>query len=156
MLPWTWTYKYLFKYLFSVILDIYPEVELLNHQFSSVQFSPVTQSRLTLCNPMDCSTPGFPVLHQLPELAQTHIPEVGMPSNHLILCCPLLLLLSIFPSIRVFSDKSVLHIRWPKYWSFNFNISPSMNIQDWFLLQLTGLISLQYRELSRVFSNTTV
>ena len=97
---------------------------------SSVQFSSVTQSRLTLCDPMDCSMPGFPALHQLPELAQAHILQVGMPSNHLILCCPLLLLLSIFPSIRVFSSKSVLHIRWPKFWSFSFNISPSMNIQD--------------------------
>ena len=123
---------------------------------SSVQFSSVTQSRLTLCDPMNCSMPGFPVLHQLPELAQTHIPQVRMLSNHLILCCPLLLLLSIFPSIRVFSNKSVLHTRWPKYWSFSFNISPLMNIQDWSLLWLTSLISLQSKELSRVFSNTAV
>ena len=124
--------------------------------FRSVQFNSVTQSRLTLCDPMNCSMPGFPVLHQLPELAQTHIPQVRMLSNHLILCCPLLLLLSIFPSIRVFSNKSVLHTRWPKYWSFSFNISPLMNIQDWSLLRLTSLISLQSKELSRVFSYTTV
>ena len=68
--------------------------------------------------------PGLPVLHQLTELAQTHVHEVVMPSNHLILCCPLLLPPSIFPSIRVFSNKSVLCIRWPKYWSFSLSISP--------------------------------
>ena len=74
---------------------------------------------------MDCSMPGLPVHHQLPEFTQTNIHWVGMPSNHLIFCCPLLLLLSIFPSIRVFSNESALHIRWPKYWSFSFSISPS-------------------------------
>ena len=79
-----------------------------------------------------------------------------MPSNHLILCCPLFLLPSIFPSIRVSSNKSVLCLRGPKYWSFSFSISPVMNIQDWFPLGLTGWISLQSRGLSRVFSNTTV
>ena len=82
--------------------------------------------------------------------------ESMMPSNHLILCCPLLLLSSIFPSIRVFSNESVLHIRWP-----NIGISAStsvlpMNIQDWFPLGLIGLISLQSKGFSRVFSNTTV
>ena len=75
---------------------------------------------------MDCSTPAFPVHHQLPELAQTRvIIESVMPSNHLILYCPLFLVPSIFPSIRVFSRESVLHIRWPKYWSLSFSISPS-------------------------------
>ena len=74
---------------------------------------------------MNRSTPGLPVPHQLPESTQTHIIESVMPSNHLILCCPLLLLPSIFPSIRVFSNESAVHIRWPKYWSFSFNISPS-------------------------------
>ena len=79
-----------------------------------------------------------------------------MPSNHLILCCPLLLPPSIFPSIRVISNKSVLHIRWPKYWSFSFSISPPMKIQDWFPLGWNDWISLQSKGLSRVFSNTTV
>ena len=74
---------------------------------------------------MDWSTPGLPVHHQLPELAQTHVIESVMTSNHLILCRPLLLLPSIFPSNRVFSNESSLHIRWPKYWSFSFSISPS-------------------------------
>ena len=79
--------------------------------------------------------------------------ESVMPSNRLILCSPLLLPPSIFPSIRVFSKESVPHSRWPKYWSFNFRISPSN--QD-FPLGWTGWISLQFKGLSRVFSNTTV
>ena len=82
--------------------------------------------------------------------------ELVMPFNHLVLCCPLLLLPSIFPSIRVFSDESPLHNRWPKYWSFSFNISPSMNAQDWSPLERTDWISLQFKGLSRVFFNTTV
>ena len=81
--------------------------------------------------------------------------ESVMPSNHLILCHPLLLLPSIFPSIRVFSNESVLPIRWPKYWSFSFNISPS-NEYSGFPLGWTGWISLQSKGLSRVSSNTTV
>ena len=88
-------------------------------------FSSVTQSCLTLCDPMDYSMPGLPVHHQLLEFTQTHAIKPMMSSNHLIFCCPLLLLPSIFPSIRVFSNESVLRIRWPKYWSFSFNISPS-------------------------------
>ena len=74
---------------------------------------------------MNCSRPGFPVHHQLPELTLIHVLVSVMPSNHLILCGPLLLLPSIFLSIRVFSKESVLHIRWPKYWSFSLSISPS-------------------------------
>ena len=74
---------------------------------------------------MDCSTPGLSVYHQLPESTQTHVHRVGDAIQPLILCCPLLLLPSIFPSIRVFSNESALHMRWPKYWSFSFNISPS-------------------------------
>ena len=78
-----------------------------------------------LCSPIDCSTPGLPVHHQLQSLLRLMSTESVMPSNHLILCRPLLLLPPIPPSIRVFSNESVLHIRWPKYWSFSFNISPS-------------------------------
>ena len=91
----------------------------------SYQFSLVTQSCLTLCDPMNRSTPGLPVHHQLPEFTQTHVHRVVMPSSHLILSRPLLLLPSIFANIRVFSNESALRIRWPKYWSFSFNISPS-------------------------------
>ena len=90
---------------------------------------------------MDCSTLGFPVHHQLPELAQLMCIDLVIPSNHLILYCPLFLLPSIFPSIRVFSNESVLPIRWPKYWSFTFSISPSNEYSglisfrmDWFYL----------------------
>ena len=86
---------------------------------------------MTLCDPMDCSTPGFPVL---PHLKLISIESV-MPSNHLILCHPLLLLLSIFLSIRVFSNESALCIKWPKYWSFSFNFSPSN--------EYSGLISFR-------------
>ena len=82
---------------------------------------------------MDCSTPGFPVHHQLPELTQTHAHQVGDAIQYLILCHPLLLPPSIFPSIRVFSNESVLCISWPKYWSFSFSICPSMNSQDWLI-----------------------
>ena len=85
----------------------------------------VAQWCLTLCGPMDCSTPGFHVFLYLFESLKFMSIESVMPSNHLILCCPLLLLPSIFPSIRVFSSESPLHIRWPKYWSFSFSISPS-------------------------------
>ena len=74
---------------------------------------------------MNHSTPGLPVHHQLPELLKLMSIELVIPSNHFILCCPLLLLPSIHPSIRVFSNESTLRIRWPKYWSFSFNISPS-------------------------------
>ena len=81
--------------------------------------------------------------------------ESVIPSSYLILCRPLLLLPSIFPSIRVFSNESVLHNRWPKYWSFSLSISP-LNIQDWFPLGWTSWVSLQSKGLWRVFSNTTV
>ena len=89
------------------------------------KFSSIPQSCPTLCNSMDCSSPGFSVHHQLPDLAQTHVHWVGdaIQPSHPLLC--FLLLSSIFPSIRVFSKGSVLHIRWPKDWSFSFSISPS-------------------------------
>ena len=101
-------------------------------QFSSVQF---TQSCPTLCDPMNRGTPGLPVHHQLPESPQTHVHKSVMPSSHLILCRPLLLLPPIPASIRVFSNESVLRIRWPKYWSFSFSISPSN--------EYSGLISFR-------------
>ena len=82
--------------------------------------------------------------------------ESVMPSSHLILCCPLLLLTPIPPSIRVFSNESTLHKRWPKYWSFSFRIIPSKEHLGWSALEWTGWISLQSKGLSRVFSNTTV
>ena len=82
--------------------------------------------------------------------------ELVMPSNHLIFCHPLVFLLSIFPSIRVFSSKSVLCIRWPKYWSFSFIVSLSSDFSGLISFRIDGLISLLSKELSRVFSSTTV
>ena len=115
---------------------------------SSVQFSSVSQSCPTLCNPMNRSTRGLPVHHQASRSSfkLTSIESV-MPSNHLILCRPLLLLPSIFPSIRVFSNESALCIRWPKYWRFS--ISPSNESSglisfriDWFdLLAVQGILN---------------
>ena len=95
------------------------------HLWLYIQFSSVIQSCPTLCNTMNCSMPGFPVHHQLRGPPKPISMKSVMSSNHLILCCPLLLLPSVFPSIRVFSNESALRIRWPKYWSFSFNISPS-------------------------------
>ena len=99
------------------------------------QYSSVTQSCPTLCDPMDCSMPGFPVLTNSQSLLKLISIESVMPSNHLILCCPLLLLPLVFPSIRVFTSESVLRIRWPNYWSFSFSINPSN--------EYSGLISFR-------------
>ena len=95
---------------------------------SSVQFSLSVMS--DSLQPQDCSTPGLPIHHQLPELTQTMSIESVMPSSHPILCRPLLLLPSVFPSIRVFSKESLPCIRWPKYWSFSFSVILPINIQD--------------------------
>ena len=94
-------------------------------KFTSVQFSSVTQSCPTLCDPMNRSTPGLPVHHQFPGSLRLMSIESVMPSSHLILCRPFLLLPPIPPSIRVFPNESTLHLRWPKYWSFSFSIIPS-------------------------------
>ena len=100
---------------------------------------------------MDCSTPGFSVHHQLPSLLELLFIKLVIPSNHLILCHPILLLPSIFPSIRVFSIDSFLRIRWPKYWSFNFSISPSDKYSglisfriDWFDLLYLYMYMFMY------------
>ena len=97
--------------------------------------SSVTKSCPTLCDPMDCSTPGFPVLHYLQNLLKCMSIELMMPSNHLILCHPFLLLPSIFPSIRIFSNELALRLRWPKNWSTSFSASPSN--------EYSGLISFR-------------
>ena len=104
-----------------------------------VQFSSVTQSCLTLCDPMDCSTPGFPVHHQLLEFTQTHVHRVGdaiQPSHPLSSTAPPTFSLS---QIRVFSNESALCIRWPKYWSFSFRISPSNEHSEWISLRMDWL-----------------
>ena len=130
--------------------------EMIHRKTVKLQFSSVTQSCLTLYDPMDCSTPGFPVHRQFRSLLKLLSIEPVMPSNHLVLCRPLLLLPSIFPSIRVFSRQSVLCIRGQTTGvSASVSVLP-MNIHDWFPFGWTGWISLQYKVFSRVFSNTTV
>ena len=105
---------------------------------------------------MNCRTPAFPVLHHLPSFLKLMSIESVMPSNHLILCHPLLLLPSIFPSIRAFSNELTLRIRWPKYWSFSFSINPSSKYSglisfmvDWFDLAIQGTLKslLQHHSL---------
>ena len=124
--------------------------------FSSVQFSSVTQSCPTLCNPMNRSSQAsLSITNSRSSLRLVSIESV-MPSRHLILCRPLLLLPPIPPSIKVFSNESTLCMRWPKYWSFSFSIIPSKKSQGWSPSEWTGWISLQSKGLSRVFSNTTV
>ena len=96
---------------------------------SFIWFSSVAQSCLTLCDPMNISTPGLPVHHQLPEFTQLMSIKSVKPSSHLILCHFLLLLPPIPPSIRVFSNESAPHMKRPKYWSFSFSIIPSKEIR---------------------------
>ena len=124
--------------------------------FLSVQFSSVTLLCPTFCDPMDCSMPGFPVHHQLLELAQIHVHQVSdaiQPSHPLLSPSPPAFNLS---QLQGLSNESVLSIRWPKCWtSASASVLP-MNIQDGFPLGLTGLICLQSKGLARVFTNTTV
>ena len=109
-------------------------------------------SGVWLCDPMDCSMPGLPVHHQFQSLLKFISIELRMPSNYLILCHPLLLPPSIFLSIRVFSNESILPIRWPKFWSFTFSISPSNEYSrliffriDWLeLLEVQGTLKSCY------------
>ena len=127
------------------------------------QIRSVAQSCPTLCDPMNRSTLGLPTItNSRSSLRLTSIESV-MPSGHLILCRPLLLLPPIPPSIRVFSNESTLRMRWPKYWSFSFSIIPSKEIpglisfRDWLdLFQRLVGFQRQSKGFSRVFSNTTV
>ena len=116
---------------------------------AKIQFSSVAQSCPTLCDPMNCSTPDLPVHHQLTCI------ESVMPTNHLILYRPVLLP-SIFPSIRVFSNESLLCMKWPKYWSFSFSISASNEYSGLICFRTDWLDLLQSKGLSSVFCNTTV
>ena len=124
---------------------LYYKIDFVLDYFASDQIRSVAQSCPTLCDPMNPSTPGLPVHHQLPEFTQTTSIESVMPSSHLILCRPLLLLPPIPPSLRVFSNESTLRMRWPKYWSFSFSIIPFKEIpgmifrMDWLdLLAVQG------------------
>ena len=120
--------------------------------FSSVQ----SLSCWTLCDPWTAACQASLSITNSQSLLKLMSVESVMPSNYLILCYPLLLLPSIFPSIRVFSNESSLRIMWPKYWSSTLASALPMNIQDWFPVGLTGLIPLQSKGLSRVFSSTTI
>ena len=124
-----------------------------NIQFSSVQSLSCVQLFVT---PQTAACQASLSITNSWSLSKLMSIEPVMPPNHLILCCPLLLLPSIFPSIRVFSNESVLHIRWPKYWSFSFNISPSNEPSGLISFRMDWLDLLQSKGLSRVFSNTTV
>ena len=101
---------------------------------------------------MDCSTPGFVCPSPTPRVYSNTAIKSVMPSNHLILCHPLLLLPSVFPSIRVFSSESVLHIRWPKYWSFSFSISPSNEYSGLISFRMDWLDLLVVQGTLKVFS----
>ena len=123
------------------------------YQFSSVQWLSPVQLFVTSWT---AALQAFLSIINCQTLLKHMSIELVMPSKHLILCRPLLLLPSIFPSIRVFSSESVLRIRWPKYWSFSLSIIPPTNTQGWSPSEWTGWISLQSKGLSRVFPNTTV
>ena len=115
----------------------------------------VIKSCPTLCNPMNCSMPGFLVLHHLPELSQIHVHWVGhaiQPSHPLLPPSPPI---SIFPNIRVFSNESVFLIRWPNYWRFSFSISPSKEYSELISFRMDWLDLLAAQGLSRAFSSTT-
>ena len=128
--------------------------DLTHVRISSV--SSVTQSCPILCNPMNHNKPGLPVHHQLPESTQTQVHWVGDVIQPSHLCLLFLLLPSIFPSIRVFSNESALHIRWPKYWSFRFNISPSNEHPGLISFRMDWLDLLKVQRTRKVFSITTV
>ena len=130
------------KYVYQFSQSISSVQSLSRVQLFATPWTPAHQASLSITNSRS--------LHKLLSI------ELVMPSNHLILCAPFLLLPSIFPSIKVFSNESTLRMRWPKYWSFSFNISPSNEHQDLSSSGWIGCISLQSKGLSRVFSKTTV
>ena len=145
-----------FADLASIVSFIMSPIFKLAITSTSVQFSSVAQSCPTLCDPMDCSMPGFLPFTNSQSLLRLMLIELVMPSYHLILCRPLLLPPSIFPSIRVFSNESVLRIRWPEYWSFTFNISPSNEYSGLISFRMDWLDLLAVPGTLRVFSNITV
>ena len=140
------------------------KVGIQNHHCPRLPFFLLSSAQLlncsTLCDPMDCSMPGLPAHHQLQEFTQTHVHRVGDAIQHLILCRPLLLPPSIFSRIRVFSNESVLHIRWAKYWSFSFSIIPSSEYSgpifrmDWLdLLAVQGTLKSPTAQIKSINSS---
>ena len=136
------------KVIFFFILEV--------KKSTSDQIRSVTQSCPTLCDPMNHSMPGLPVHHQFLEFIKTHVHWAGDAIHHLILSHPLLLLPPIPPSNRVFSNESTLYMRWPKYWSFSFSITPSKEHLGLISFTMDWLNLIAVQGLSRVFSNTTV
>ena len=121
-----------------------------------IQFSSIFQLCPTLCDPWTAAWQASLSITNSWSLLKTHVHWISdKPSNHLILCHLLLLLPSTFPSIRVFSNESVLHIRWPEYWSFSFSISPSNEYSGMISFRIDGFVLLAVQEFSRVFSSTT-
>ena len=116
----------------------------------------VAQSCPTLCDPVDCGTPGLPVRHYLPEFAQAHVHWVGDAIPRLILFRPLLLLPSVFPSSRVFSNESTLCIRWPRYWSFSFSTSPSSEYSELISFRMDRFDILAVQETLKSLHNSKV
>ena len=140
---WAWGCRYLFKVLFSFPIYQFSSVQLLSHvRVFATPWTATHQASLSITN-----------CWSLPRLMSF---ESVMPSNYLILCRPLLLLLSVFPNIRVFSNESALRIRWPKYGSFSFNISTSSEHTGLISFRMDCWFSLQSKGLSRIFFNTTV
>ena len=143
-------------YVYIELIHFAVQQKLTHHCKATVQFSSVTQSCLTLCEPMDCSMPGLPVHHKLQSLPKLMFIELVMPNNHLILCHPILLPCSIFPIIRVFQMSQLFPSGGQSIGVSAATSVLPMNTQDWSPLGWTGWISLQSKGLSRVFSNTTV
>ena len=152
---WHWVFSKICCSILSKILSLSPR---LNYSpKSQAQFSSVAQSCPTLCDPMNRSTPGLSVHHQLLEFTQLMSIELVMPSSHHILSHPLLLLPPMPPGIRVFFNESTLHMRWPKYWSFSLSISPSNEHPGLVYFRMDWLDSpWESKGFSRVFSKTTV
>ena len=150
----TWPKPHWTLIIYLVFLMFYPSGIIF--WFSKLhQFSSGAQSYLTFCDPMNHSMQDLPVHHQLLEFTKLMSIKSVMPSSHLILCCPLLLLPLIPLRIRVFSNESTLLMKWPKYWSFTFSISPSNEHPGLIYFRMDWLDLLAARGLSRVFSNTT-
>ena len=138
------------KKVSSILRDL-PGINQSRHSDSSV-----VQLCLILCDPMNYSTPGLPSITNSQSLLRLTSIKSEMPSNHIIFWHHRLLLPSIFPSIRVFSNESVLRIRWPKYWSFSFSIIPFNEYSGLISFRISWFIFLQSKGLSSVFSNTTI
>ena len=134
----------LFSFIYALSWSIYTHVYNFMFWFYCFVVVQSLTSRLTLCDPMNCSTPGFPVLPISRSLLKLMSTESVMPSNHLILRHPLLLLPSIFPSIRVFSNESALCIKWPKYWSFSINPSNEYSGLISFRIDWFDLLAVQW------------